>query len=195
MPVPIGYRVRVNTPGIDRAPEIYSFYIDRHLAKLGNELQRDVRDIQRKDTGEERRRTRIKIVSRKGGMRALLSVYNTSIQANVDETGARPHFPPYRPGSRLFRWVLRKGLATSIIAGGRLRRNRDDIEDDLRAAASISFLIARAQSRRGLPRPGDALRAPFKTVEHRKRNYIQSSFALPFMLATKRINSLDRRAA
>jgi hypothetical protein len=49
-----GYKVRVNTPGIDQAPEIYSFYIERHLEKLGEELVGDVRREQRKDTGQER---------------------------------------------------------------------------------------------------------------------------------------------
>lgn len=228
MPVGFRYPIRVSAPGLKEAPEIYGFYIERHLHKLGDDLRADVREEQRKDTGQERERTRIKVTSRRGGMLRSLSIYNTSIQAAVDETGARPHFPPYKQGTKLYGWVQRHNIGGGVLLGSQRRgiaaqgrastraELRGRFNEDLRklfiraggqaaVAATqarldkqterVSFLIARAQSRRGLPRPGDALRAPFKDVEARRRQYIRGSFALPFALATKRVNSLDRRTA
>lgn len=200
-----GYKVRVNTPGIDQAPEIYSFYIERHLEKLGEELVGDVRREQRKDTGQERERTRYAITRRvRGGLTFRLSVYNTVVQALVDETGARPHFPPYRKGSKLFAWVSRKGLGgrkllTSqaraigqLLGKGAVKQINLDVD---KQTERVSFLIARAISRRGLPRPGDPLRAPFKDVEAMRRSYIRGSFSIPFALASMRVNAETRKGA
>jgi hypothetical protein len=133
-----------------------------------------------------------------------LSVYNTVVQALVDETGARPHFPPYRKGSKLFAWVSRKGLGgrkllTSqaraigqLLGKGAVKQINLDVD---KQTERVSFLIARAISRRGLPRPGDPLRAPFKDVEAMRRSYIRGSFSIPFALASMRVNALDRKGA
>lgn len=198
----ISYKVRVEAEGLLRAPEIYGFYIRRHLEKLGLELQADVRGEQREDTGAERRATTYRIKeSSRGGLSFVLRVSNPTIQAAVDETGAKPHFPPYKKGSKLFKWVQRKGLGSPLLIGQRralgqllgAKAAKAEGEASDKRQERVSFLIARAQSRRGLPRPGDWLVAPFKTVEAHKRDYIQASFQIPFLLATKRINDFARK--
>lgn len=199
----IGYKVKADVPGIDQAPEVYAFYIRRHLDKLGDALREEIRSEQRQDTGQERSRTQYKVTTIRGGMSFRLLVFNSVVQALVDETGARPHFPPYRKGSKLYAWVRRHGLAdetqVSFTTGGHtqpvldrkgapkvIKAEPDEIE-------RVSFLVARAISRRGLPRPGDVLRAPFKDVYSNRRDLIARSFTTPFALATARINAVDRK--
>lgn len=222
MPVPFRYTTRVNVPGIDGAEDFLSFYLRRHMDKLGPEIRDDIREEQRLDTGEERRKTRYRIYGRKTTL--SLSIFNDTIQAAVDETGARPHFPPYRIGSKLFRWVQRHGMGATLLGAqsrgisaqaraatrrelaGRFnpqlvrlfsveagRKAVKDTQDNLdKRTERISFLIARAQSKRGLPRPGDLLNAPFKDVEARQREYIRQSFIIPVLLATKAMNDAKR---
>jgi hypothetical protein len=207
----IGYKVKVSVPGIDQAPEIYAFYIERHLEKLGDALREEIRSEQRRATGAEQAATRYKVINRGrgAGLSFRLTVFNEKVQALVDETGAKPHFPPYKIGSSLWRWVKLKGLGQDISKGERRylspREARGVGRIQGKGAAAehralvdkqierVSFVIARAISRRGLPRPGDPLRAPFKDVFSMRRVTIQESFTLPFALATARINSIDRK--
>lgn len=205
-------RVRVDVPGLLAAERMLAAEFARAAQKVGEELQSRIRPKQSHDTGQNRRRTQIKVVSRTGA-RVSVSVYNTTIQANVDETGAKPHFPPFKIGSKLFRWVQRKGISSRITSSARAsaRRfgqtaaraagaNNDDARAAGRAASnraamsadkktqSIAFLIARAQSRRGLPRPGVAIKQPFAIVARQSVNFVQRSFDFAAALAVVRIN-------
>lgn len=199
----IGYRLKVDVPGIDQAPEVYAFYIRRHLEKLGDSLREEIRSEQRRDTGQEQSRTKYEVKTLKGGLSFRLIVFNSVIQAFVDETGARPHFPPWRRGSKLYSWVRRRGLAdetqVSFTTGGATQPVLDRkgapkvIKAETDEIERVSFLVARAISRRGLPRPGDPLRAPFKDVYSNRKQLIAGSFTLPFALATARINAVARK--
>ena len=213
MPVNIRHKVNVTIPGLKKANSYLSQELNRAAFKVGDRLQELVRKKQRIDTGEERRRTLYRVTSRKGGLNVLLSVYNTSIQGNVDETGAKPHFPPYKQGSKLFAWVSRKGLANTRSrdtinarakatrarvresggdnearkAAGAFRRGRD-AQINARRIESVAFLVARAISRRGLPRPGDALRQPFEKTRAESENMIRTIFQFATLKAVKKVN-------
>lgn len=193
-------KARADIPGLKRGADILATEYAKHFERLLPQIRDEVRQLQREDTGEERNRTRYRVLrSGRGGLSVTGNVYNTSIQAAVDEGGAKPHFPPYKQGSKLFRWVSRKGLANEtqvkftadggttpiLTRSGRPRV----IKGDAQAIESISFLIARAQSRRGLPRRGDPIRFPMNTLLVRRRGYINSSFIVPTLVATRRINA------
>jgi hypothetical protein len=207
----IGYKIKVDVPGIDQAPEIYGYYIEKHLVALGHALQEEIRSEQRRYTGEEQANTK-GVVERFGagaGFSFRLRLYNTKVQALVDETGARPHFPPWQVGTKLWKWVRDHGLGQDTSRGesrllspresralgqlqgkGAAKAQRERVNKQI---TRVSFLIARAISRRGLPRPGDPIRAPFKDVMSNRKMLISESFTLPFALATARINSINRR--
>lgn len=217
MPVIVRQKVNVKIPGLKKLNPYLGEELKRAAYHVGDRLQELVRGKQRIDTGQERRRTVYKVTSRKGGLNVLLSVYNTSIQGAVDETGAKPHFPPYRRGSKLFAWVIRKGLAVrerNRLGGGqsraisaRVRADarragatreeakeagrqavRETVERFYKQAESVSFMIARSISRRGLPRPGDPLRKPFETTRKQADNMIRTIFNFATLKAVKRVN-------
>lgn len=214
MPVPIRHKVNVEIPGLKQANRYLKEELFRAADRIGKRLQDKVRSRQRKDTGQERARTLYKVYSRKGGFNVFLSVYNTSIQGAVDETGAIPHFPPYRIGSRLYHWVLRKGLADRL-GGGQRRAIAAYVRAEARAsgatpeeakqagrqaaketsdsfdkrAQGVAFVVARAISRRGLPRPGDPLRKPFETTRNDSVQMINTIFNFATLIAVKRVNN------
>lgn len=223
MPVNIRHKVNVEIPGLKKLNVYLAGELRGAAFKVGYKLQEDVRAIQRKDTGQERARTVFRVTSRSGGLNVLLRVYNDTIQGNVDETGAKPHFPPYKAGSKLYQWVLRKGLAegSKTRLGGQQRRaisarvradaraggasraeatlaGRQAVKDTAarldKQVESVSFLIARAISRRGLPRPGDPLRKPFETVRRKSDNMIRTIFNFATLKAVKRANDAGTKA-
>lgn len=223
MPVSIRHKVNVEIPGLKKANPYLAEELKRAAYHLGDHLQASIRSIQRKDTGAERRATVYRVTTRKGGINVLLRVYNDTIQGAVDETGAKPHFPPYKQGSKLFGWVLRKGLAETSktrLGGGQRRAIAARVAADARRqgatkqeatqagrdavkatanrldkqAESISFLIARSISRRGLPRPGDPLRKPFETVRKKSTATIKTIFNFATLKAVKRVNDEGARA-
>lgn len=203
--------VKIDAPGLLSAEAILAQELAGAGKVVGGEGVKRVQRLQRKDTGEEQRRTRYKVVNRKTQLNVEL--YNTSIQGAIDETGAKPHFPPFKAGSSLFRWVSRKGLAmrpgrglrqaaasafrarTSELnlsrqertIGGRVAANRA-AANAVKRIEGISFAIAKAQSRRGLPRPGDPLRRPFETVSKPFGAYSTRVFDGAARKATARIN-------
>lgn len=196
-------RVRLDIKGIEIAPEVLRRELKVHAKQMGAILQARVREVQRVDTGRERRATKVRV---RGGYSSslVLSVYNDIVQGLVDETGAVKHFPPWRRGSSLFRWVERKGMGPAAIPKGGARafnqangrgaakKYRDSRIDEIER---ISLRIARRQAglipgkRGGLPRPGDRLREPFKTTAKAQRNYIYNSWGEPVDRAISFINS------
>lgn len=200
-------KVKVETPGLLRGAEIYAEEYVRTFQHVLRTLQNDVRELQREDTGDERERTKTRIITRgRGGFIIVGNVFNTSIQAAVDETGAKPHFPPWRKGSKLFRWVQRKGMGQDITKGearylstrearsvgqflgaGAVKEHNLDVDKQVER---VSFKIALKQSRRGLPRPGDVLRQPFNKVTVARTAWIQEQFKQATDRATGFINNL-----
>lgn len=176
--VKIRHKINVDTPGLNNANHYLEEELKRAGDKVGSRLQTLVRQKQRIDTGQERRRTQYKVISRRGELNVKVSVYNTVVQALVDETGAKPHFPPYKQGSKLYGWVLRKGLAS---------------EDNPKKAQAVSFLVARAISRRGLPAPNDPLRKPFETTRKDADNMVRTIFNFATLKAVKRVNDEERK--
>lgn len=213
MAVRIVHKVNVNTRGLKRG----SIYIEEELRRagvtIGSHLTGKVRAKQRIDTGQERKRTLWKSKAR--GSSLVVSVYNTVVQALVDETGARWRgtMPPSHKGSKLYAWVLRKGLATGLM-GGQRRAIAARVRADTRRAGGsplealtagraaaketsdsqdkqalrVTFLIARAIARRGLPRPGDPLRKPFEVTRKEERPKIVSIINAAFAKSVRRMN-------
>lgn len=218
MPVRIRQKVNISIPGVKSGVMILSDELGKAGPIIGRHLQAKVREKQRLDTGEERRNTLWR--SRVRGTNLLVSTYNTKVQALVDETGARWRgtMPPSHPGSKLFSWVSRKGLAPKI--GPAARRNiRAFAREDARRAgagragqnraaneaveaalggrdkevARVAFAVARSIARRGLPRPGDPLRKPFEATRKEERPAIVRMVRAAVSNAATRINKATRR--
>lgn len=214
MAVKIIHKVRVDTSGLKRGKQ----YIQEELSKagvtIGSYVTGKVRAKQRVDTGQERKRTQWK--SKAVGSNLRVSIFNTVVQALVDETGAtwKGSQPPSHKGSKLYAWVLRKGIASRLGGGQRraiaarvradTRRAGGTQEEALfagRAAAAetsasqdkqvlrVTFLIARAIGRRGLPRPGDPLRKPFEVTRKQERPKIEGIIQAAFAKSVRRMNN------
>lgn len=217
--VQIVHKVNVKADGLKKG----NFFLLEELRKaglrIGKHLQDRVREKQRIDTGQERRRT-VYRVKQNTRVPLQVSVYNTVVQGLVDETGAtwRGKMPPYRKGSKLFAWVMRKGLARSFDSRERkyiatfhrtearragadretaVKAGRAGLKDALneqdRLAESVTFLVARAISRRGLPRPGDPLRKPFETTRKAERPKIVAMVNAAVFASVKRMNEQGSR--
>lgn len=208
----VKYIMKTSLPGLTQAENILADEFKKAANSIGQEGVKQIRAIQRIDTGKERSRTGFRAIQRK--TQVNIEFYNTIIQAAVDETGARPHFPPYKQGSDLFRWVLRKGFSPApsrqsrqraasvgrkyaraagysketIKIAGRVAANAEATKQT-KAIESISFLIARAISRRGLPRPGDKLREPFQTFLRNSPNFAYLTFNGATGKGVSRINA------
>jgi hypothetical protein len=108
-------------------------------------VHNDVRAIMRRGaTGQERS----SLVTTVMGIRnPTLRSSSSAVQAAVDETGRRAGpMPPFGPGSLLREWVI------AILAPSPRKVHA--------TAKGVAYQIAA----RGLPRPDDPLRAPFRTV-------------------------------
>lgn len=179
MAVPIRHKVNVKIDGLKRGNR----YLNQELAKagkrIGTHLQGKVREKQRVDTGQERKRTLWR--SRAKNSHLTVTVYNTVVQALVDETGARWRGtqPPSHPGSKLYAWVERKGLTS------RTEGTTPTVGDE---TARVAFLVARAIGRRGLPRPGDQLRKPFETTRKEERRAVLAMVDNAIFQSVKRMN-------
>lgn len=200
-------KVKVDTPGLLRGAEAYAEEYIRTFQSVLPTLQTEVRALQREDTGDERERTKFRIITRgKANFILVGNLYNTSIQAAVDETGAKPHFPPWRKGSKLFRWTQRKGLGQDVSKGeasyiggavarsvgqrlgaGAVKEHNLDVDKQVER---VSFRIALKQSRSGLPRAGDVLRSPMNTVTKARTKWIEEQFRIATDRATTFINNL-----
>jgi hypothetical protein len=79
------------------------------LKEIGDTLRESARTKIRYDTGEASRRIKIEISGR--GLNKLVEVYGELVQHYVDEEGLPPGiFPPWDVGSRIYKYVERKGL-------------------------------------------------------------------------------------
>lgn len=214
--VQIRHKVNIVTPGLKALPEILIaeyFTASRHT---GEYLRGKVRAKQRIDTGQERRRTDFRIKQSKRG-NFVVSVSNTVVQALVDETGAtwRSKIPPWRAGSKLFRWAQRKGLVRSL-GGGQAKAiasfvrkqaradgankqearqaGRDAVKDtESRINAGAEWQVHKLAVRiaeRGLPRPGDPLRKPFETTRKQEAKVVRELYISATQRAIKKSNQI-----
>lgn len=195
MAVPILNRVNIYIPGLERGSILLALALRTEAERQATRLEGQVKIRQRMATGEERRKTTSRITQKETYLK--LRVYNPSIQAAVDETGAVPHFPPYKRGSKLFKWVERKGLGGHVLTIAQARglgqhlgkgAAKEYRDEQARITERVSFLIARAQSRRGLPRPGDPLRKPFEATTISERRNIYEGFKAAIYRGVNSIN-------
>lgn len=212
--VDIVQKVNVKIPGLKAGVEILNQELRFAGSRIAVYVQGKVRDKQRNDTGEERRRTVYRISQ--AGSFLSVSVFNTVVQGLVDETGAvfKDKMPPWRAGSNLYAWVQRKGISRSydprerryIASFYRTEARRagasqeealhagraglkDAVDEEVRKAESTTFAIAKSIQRRGLPRPGDALRKPFETTRKQERANIFRMVEVAVQNAATRINA------
>lgn len=164
MTVPVVIRANVRTD-FDSALPVLAEAVRAELSGLGMTLQGEVRRRMRFDLGEERED--VEWNTKSGGF--SLSVSGDKIQTFIDENGRRAgaKMPPWKKGTKLYKWVLRKGLGQDIQKGqrqfihgkaargvgqllgkGALAEHNKMVE---RQVESTSFLVARAIAKRGIP--------------------------------------------
>lgn len=215
MAVRIVHKINSKIDGLKKGNIYLSEELRKAGQKIGLHLQGKVRDKQRIDTGQERRRTLFRVRQTRAAL-LQVSVYNTVVQALVDETGAvwSGTQPPSHAGSKLYRWVQRKGIATRA-SGSERRAAANTVRRTARAegaskaealafgrsaAKAVSdradkqilrttFLIARAIGRRGLPRPGDPLRKPFEVTRKEERPRVLAMVNNAIFQSVKRMNT------
>lgn len=208
------FKVNVKIPGLKKGAGILREELGKAGPIIGVHVRDAVRGKQRIDTGEERRRTIYRVEQKTSLL--TINVFNTVVQALVDETGAKwsDRMPPYKEGSKLFAWVVRKGIArtfsgrerkfiagfhrTDALRAGASKEQakqagraglKDALDEQNRLVEQTTFLIARSIQRRGLPRPGDALRKPFETTRKEERPYIFATVNGAVEAAVNRINT------
>jgi hypothetical protein len=202
----IRYSTKIDLDGIVKYPLTSEMYLRRYLGGvLGGKLADDVRALMRESSGAEKKSVKTQILGRgfaSGGGLAL-SVYSTLIQSFVDETGAKwkGKMPPSKAGTPLYKWALREGIIGELLvsqaraigqllgkgAGGEAR------EDQKKRNERVTYAIALSIKRRGLPRPGDKLRAPFKTVHKREEANIVAGIRAALFSATDQANRSGSR--
>lgn len=135
-------------------------------------IHNDIRAIMRRGaTGEERDSL---VTTVENVRNPTLTSKSLSIQAAVDETGrVAGAVPPFGPGTRLREWVV------AILAPGP--------RQEFALAKAVAFRIAE----RGLPRPDDPLRAPFKTVFDAHREDVHRALMQAGERAAIRINQRE----
>jgi hypothetical protein len=80
------------------------------LGRVGKEVREDLRGRVRKFSGEEARKLKVKLSGR--GMNKFVEVFGELIQHVIDEYGLPPGtFQPWGVGSRLYKYVQRKGFS------------------------------------------------------------------------------------
>lgn len=148
--IPLELTVEVNYRGIEQAHRILSAGLRAALETLGPLLQTSIRGRTRFFKGQERRSVKWRVRGR--NLDLTLTVYSELVQAIVDELGLAPGtFPPYRSGSRLYRWAADKSL-------DRTHEKREQHGYRKRKAPqAISHLRSRAKNRKAL-RPAGARR-------------------------------------
>lgn len=98
---------RTNLEGIKNAPKILSRNMRQALYGLGKRLVKSSQSRMREDTREAKRSLTISVTG--SNLDLALLVFSTKVQAIIDAIGLpRGVFPPYREGSRLYRWASRK---------------------------------------------------------------------------------------
>lgn len=144
--------------------------VHEYLASIEEEIVGSVRDKMRRGVDDpefsEQGSLRSTVT---GPPRPSLRVYSDSVKAAVDETGrSAGGFPPFGVRSALLEWA------------------RFWFPENPRHAA---FNIARAINERGLPRPGDPLRRPFRTTQQEMGPEIRRGLRLARAEAVRRTNA------
>lgn len=120
MPLPVRFRViqhKTSLEGLRQAESILRKNLRAGLNAVGKRFVTSSKSRMRKDTGEERGSLQIKVY----GSSALdlgVLVFSEKVQALIDAVGLpRGIFPPYREGTRLYRWASRKarGLTSTRV--------------------------------------------------------------------------------
>lgn len=118
MPIPVRLRVRYsNIDGLKQVPQILSKNLRGGLTGLGKILQDASIRRMREFKGDEKKSLRVEVKGRILDLR--LHVYSVLIQAFIDALGRKPgeKFPPYGPGSKIFKWArirFKEGQSFSI---------------------------------------------------------------------------------
>lgn len=105
-----------NTRALRRARQTVAQSLDNGLAGLGKVLVPAVQGRMREFEGREKKSVRYVVEGRgrANSWARLLVVFSTVVQAFVDELGLKPGtFPPWDVGTKLFRYVRRRGLTLS----------------------------------------------------------------------------------
>lgn len=125
-------KVTKKLDGIRRATATFSSFLRQTTDETANSLVQSIRSKMREDTGAEKQS--IKVTKTKTLLKQKLTISSDAVQALVDEYGRRAgaKMPPFGRGSLLFEWVGRK------------------IAPDAKNQASITFLVARAISVKGI---------------------------------------------
>lgn len=140
----VRFRVTVNTPGIDRALQIYSRTVRNAMEKLGRHLQTSWRSRARKARGDEQRG--VKFIVQGQQLSLTLDVFGELVQHVIDEWGLPPGtFPPWDIGSRIFNYVKRLALHRKPLKARRA--------SSMRRASHVSTRRPRARHAAGTQRP------------------------------------------
>lgn len=109
MPFPLKFRVTGSTRGIEQAKQILSRSVRGGLTGVGKLLTQAIQPRTRYFEGHERRDVRYVVRGR--GLALVLDVYGMLVQTVIDELGLPPGtFPPHRAGSKIYRWVEKRGM-------------------------------------------------------------------------------------
>lgn len=148
-----------NTKGLRNARGTLELALRKGLRTVGRRLERSARIRMKKDTGRMHKSLRSKVSGR--GFNQSLETYSELIEAAVDAYGIKPRrvFPPYQPGTKLYKWTerqIRKGVFKPTYR--RKRGNSKPValntsRSRVRASDTkkLSFMVARKIYRRGLP--------------------------------------------
>jgi hypothetical protein len=181
-------KATVETPGLDRAEQIFVQSISNALDALGRHLQRGLRGRVRRFSGAEQKN--IKYEVRGQGLSKTLTVFGDLIQLWVDEYGLRPGtFAPWNIGSRLFRYVNKLGLVD------RPRTERFNAGKVSRPRRTSHVLTRRPGPRRAAGASRGATAARFGSARHRAAPAAARSVAAERRArATRRLAFLLARA-
>lgn len=124
MPNPVHFKLlSYNDTGLKNAVHILNRNMRGSLMGLGGKLRASAHRIMREDTGAGKRNLTIEV--RGGGLNLSMSMYGTLVQLFVDAYGREPgKFPPFRKGSKLYRWTERKikGFESAKVIRGKAKR-------------------------------------------------------------------------
>jgi hypothetical protein len=142
---PLCFQITGDTRGLEQSKRILSASLRGGLTGIGKLLVRAIQPRTRYFEGKER--ASIKSEVRGRGLALEVTVYSELVQTLVDELGLSPGiFPPFRRGTRLFRWVEKRGLHEKV------ERNQQHSYRRRRASASVSHVSRSAPVRNEMRR-------------------------------------------
>jgi hypothetical protein len=143
----------------ENAPEVVMQQAALFFESIKDEIANSARDKMREWHGDEKRDVQASVYPGIYNQVSLI-VGGDLVQTYVDEFGLPAHkvFPPWKPGSLLFQWVVEK-IAPQPLPVTRARV--DEEQRALNAQVNVSFAVALSIFQRGLPAPADYLHQPF----------------------------------